>query len=202
MPLLRRSSESIAEERQSGSVDSELSSGSPDKRWSAARAISARADGTQALAKALANENDARVREAIFTGLARIATPESALAALPYLRSDDATLRTAALDCLRAMPRAVKPHLEALLGDHESDVRLLACEIVRSLNEIETTRLLCALLEVENSSNVCAAAIDVLSEVGNAEALPYLKRCAARFTEVPFISFAIDVASDRLRAQV
>ena len=58
------------------------------------------------LAAALSRESDPRVREAIFTGLARIATAESAAAVLPYLRSDDAGLRTAALDALRAMPQA------------------------------------------------------------------------------------------------
>ena len=46
------------------------------------------------------------MREAIFTGLARIATAESAAAVVPYLRSDDASLRTGAIDALRAMPKA------------------------------------------------------------------------------------------------
>ena len=68
-------------------------------------------DGVALLAAALARESDPRVREAIFTGLARIATPESAAAVVPYLRSDDASLRTGALDALRAMPAGEPPHI-------------------------------------------------------------------------------------------
>ena len=78
-------------------------------------------------------ESDPRVREAIFTGLARLATPESAAVVVPYLRSDDARLRTGALDALRAMPEACRPHLPALLADRDPDVRLLACELAREL---------------------------------------------------------------------
>jgi HEAT repeat protein len=202
MPLVRSpSAANGAQSGEPGDLGAALSSGSIGERWAAARAISASAVGIPALAKALRVETDPRVREALFTGLARIATPESALVALPYLRSDDAALRTAALDALRAMPRAAAPHLKGLLSDPEADIRLLSCEIVRSLNDGETTRLLYALLETENNINVCASAADVLSEIGSVEALPYLQRCGSRFKDVPFLGFAIEVASDRLRSQ-
>ena len=74
------------------------------------------------LASALSRESDPRVREAIFTGLARIATAESAAAVVPYLRSDDASLRTGAIDALRAMPRLRAAHLPLLLADPDADV--------------------------------------------------------------------------------
>ena len=45
----------------------------------------------------------------------------------------------------------------------------------------EATRLLCGLIEREQHPNVCAAAIDVLTEVGTPEAIPALEKCAARF---------------------
>ena len=58
----------------------------------------------------------------------------------------------------------------------------------------EATRLLCDLIEREQHPNVCAAAIDVLTEVGTPEALPTLEKCAVRFAATPFLPFAISVA--------
>lgn len=194
MPLICRPTDTQS------AAPASLTSGSPDARWTAARALAATPDSVPALAQALTAESDARVREAIFTGLARIATPDSAAAVLPYLRSDDATFRTGALDALRAMPEAAKPHLETLLGDPDADVRLLACEIVRNLDGAEATRLLCKLLDTERETNVCASAVDVLAEIGNADALPHLTRCADRFKDDPFLGFSIKVAADRLRS--
>ena len=73
---------------------------------------------------------------------------------------------------LRAMPEACRPHLPALLADTDADVRLLSCELVRGLPDEEANRLLCDLLERETEKNVCAAAIEVLAEIGRPEALP------------------------------
>jgi len=151
------------------------------------------------LAEALLLEKDSRVREAIFTGLARIATPQSALAILPHLRSDDAEMRTGALDALRMMPEATRPHLKALLGDPDADVRLLACDLVRAQPPAEAAEMLTALLETEPEPNVCAAAVEVLAEVGEPAALPSLSRCVERFRSDPFLSFAIKHVIDRLR---
>jgi HEAT repeat protein len=150
------------------------------------------------LVAALPGETDARVREAILTGLARIATPESAAAVVPYLGSDDAGLRTGAIDALRAMPAACRPHLPRLLADPDADVRLLSCELTRDLPEGDANRLLCDLLESETEKNVCAAAVEVLAEIGRPEALPVLKTCAERFAGDPFLVFSIKVATDRI----
>ena len=55
--------------------------------------------------------------------------------------------------------------------------------------------LLGALLERESDVNVCAAAVDVLAEIGDATILPALARCAERFSGEPFLVFAVKVAS-------
>ena len=70
-----------------------LGEGTSEQRWSAVRAAADRPDGLALLADALSRESHPRVREAIFTGLARLASPESAAVAVAYLRSDDANLR-------------------------------------------------------------------------------------------------------------
>jgi hypothetical protein len=178
-----------------------LASVDAEERWAAARAAPDVPGGTEALITALGSESDARVREAMFTSLARINSSKSIEAILALLRSDDASLRTGALDTLRAMGGAVRVHLTRLLADADSDVRVLSCEIARTLPGPEATRILCDLLASENNVNVCGAAIDVLAEVGEAEALPVLAQCATRFRDTPFLSFAIEIATDRILAQ-
>jgi len=195
MPLVRKPS-TPTPPTSSGS----LTDGTSDERWAAARLAAEKPDGVTVLSSALARENDPRVREAIFTGLARIATAESALAVVPYLRSDDASLRTGAIDALRAMPGAAGPHLPHLLADPDADVRLLSCELARGLPDEEANRLLCELLEGESEKNVCAAAVEVLAEIGRPEALPSLTRCATRFDGDPFIAFSVKVAIERIVA--
>lgn len=177
-----------------------LRDGTTDERWMAARSLTTPAD-IQALEGALANEAEARVREAILTSLGRIATEESAAVVIPYIRSDDASLRTAALDVLLTMPGAVAASLPGLLGDPDPDVRLLACELARVMPGAEPSRLLGALIDREPEANVCAAAIEVLAEVGGPEAVPALQRCAARFPHEPFLVFSIKVAVQRIGAQ-
>jgi hypothetical protein len=98
------------------------------------------------------------------------------------------------------MPQACRPHLPALLADADADVRLLSCELARGLPDEEANRLLCDLLERETEKNVCAAAIEVLAEIGRPEALPSLARCGTRFSGDPFIAFSLKVATERIIA--
>ena len=199
MPLIRRTPEPPAG-GPAAPVDpfEGLKSPSPEARWAAARAMVGDSGGPAALVDALADEADPRVREAIFTGLARAGTSAAIEALLTHLRSDEASLRTGALDALRAAPAVARPHLPALLRDPDPDVRLLACEIVRELSSEDATALLCELLERESQVNVCAAAVEVIAEIGSLEALEVLSRCAGRFTDEPFLVFSIKVARERI----
>lgn len=197
MPLIRKS-DGGPTPPPIGPAD--LAAGSAEERWSAARAASTSPEGVAALARALRVETDDRVREAIFTTLARAATPQSVEAVLPHLRSDDSRLRIGALDALRAMSAAVAPKLAELLRDTDPDVRLLSCEIARGLPEDQATRLLCDLLDREDEPNVCGAAVEVLTEIAGPAAAPALERCAGRFQTDPFLTFAIRVVLDRIRS--
>lgn len=177
-----------------------LASSAEERRWAAARAASGDATLARPLADALQVESAPRVREALLTSLVRIGNAESMAAVLPLLRCDDATLRAAALDALRIMIRSTVDLLPTLLHDADVDVRVLSCELARGLPDEEATALLCGLLRSEEDPNVCAAAVEVLSEVGRHEALSALEACAGRFSSTPFLAFAIQVASDRIRA--
>jgi HEAT repeat protein len=197
MPLIRKEFDKAAASAPRQARPS-FASASADERSAAARAARDPA-AIPSLGEALAHERDARVREAIFTALARIATPESAKVVLPYLRLDDANTRTGAMDALRAMPDACQPFFPGLLEDPDPDVRVLACDLVRDAGGAEGPRWLCALIEAELQANVCAAAVEALGEIGDATAAPSLSRCAERFPDDPFLGFAIKVVADRLR---
>ena len=200
MPLVRNPTPTTAEpstsnERKPAEI---LATGSDEERWIAARSAAETPEGLSLLTHALEVERVPRVREAMFTALARMATPESASVALPYLRSEDAALRTQALDALRAMPEAAAKHLSQLLDDSDPDVRLLACEIARVLPTSDASHVLGELIERETNSNVCSAAIEVLAETGDVASLPILARCAERFPDDPFLTFAVKIASGRI----
>ena len=173
---------------------------SPDieVRWRAARGIAPEPKFVAPLATALERESAPRVREAIITALIRIGDRRSAQVLLPYLRSQDAGVRTAAIDALQAMPDATAPFMTSLLGDMDSDVRILAAELVRNMPAEKATSLLAALLDRESHPNVCGAAIEVLTELGTPAALPSLQACAARFAGTPFLPFAISHAIARI----
>ena len=203
MPLIRKEPAAPAQPNEADlqQATAALRSGTAQERWDAARSLRAQPAAAGVLGEALASEGDWRVREAIFTSLARLATPDSAEAVVPYLRSDDAAMRTAALDALRDMPAAVRPLLPALLADPDPDIRLLCCELVRELPAADATVLLCAVLERDTEANVCAAAIEVLAEIGLPAALPALEKCGARFSDQSFLIFAVKIAADRIASQ-
>ena len=202
MPLVRKPKEPASTSKPEGlSLLAALTSANPDERWAAARAAADVSGGAEVLASGLRTETDPNVREAMFTSLARIGTTASANLLLPLLRCDEAQLRTGALDALRMMPAAVHEILPALLQDRDQDVRILSCELARILPSDEATKLLCAVLADEQQVNVCAAAVEVLTEVGSPAALPFLAECGRRFRGAPFLGFAIGIATQRINAQ-
>lgn len=199
MPLIRKTPDNAAAPA-GNNLESRLTSPSADIRWGAARDAADRPENVHLLSQALAREADIRVREAIFTSLAKIGSPESIAGLLLALHSDEANLRTGAMDALRLVPAQIEEHLPQLLTDADSDVRLLACDLAREVSAATAQNLLCALVDKEPHANVCAAAVEVLAEVGDMQALPSLARCAARFRGDRFLSFAIEAASQRLNA--
>jgi HEAT repeat protein len=215
MPLIRKDLTVLSPSVPRSAAET-LRTGTTDERWHAARLLGLEADtatgeaaasgeyrdGTKILAEALKTEADLRVREAIFTSLVRIGSRDAVNAVIPCLRGDDAALRTGALDALRAMIVAVRPVLPALLADPDADIRVLVCDLARELPSADATQMLCDVLAHEIEANVCAAAVDVLADVGGAEALPVLQATAARFGDVTFLSFAVKIAMERILAEL
>lgn len=206
MPFTKRggSSPKINEETDNktnvGSASHIAALNSPDAevRWTAARALGGVAAAVPALAGVLGREQSPRVREAIMTALMRVGDEASVRALLPCLRSEDAAQRSAATEALQSLPGAVAPFMATLLGDADADVRLLATELARKMPPKDATRVLCGLLDKETHPNVCAAAVEVLAEVGTRDAVPALEACAGRFASVPFLPFAISTTIARI----
>lgn len=202
MPLVRKPSEQPRPDDPSVvDLAAALADPDPTKRWAAVRAAGGRAESVPILANALSHETEAQVREAIFTALTRIGSSDSVFVILPHLRSDDASLRTGAMDALGAAPDVIRKHLPHLLRDPDPDVRILACDLARIANDRDALALLCELLENDPEANVCGAAVDVLAEIGNANVVDALNACAARFPADPFLSFAVRTTLVRLSEQ-
>jgi HEAT repeat protein len=130
-----------------------------------------------------------------------IGTPAGVEATFPFLRSDDALVRSQSLDALAAMGSVVWDYLPGLLRDERPDVRVLVCDLVRGMPSHDAGQLLSNLLDGEESPNVCAAAVDALAELAAPAALPALERCAARFHATPYLTFAIAIAIRRIHEQ-
>ena len=205
MPLIRKppseASATPPSDPDTAAVLAALVRGTDDERWSAARAAADLPDSVPALEDALRRERSPVVREALFSALAHIATTQSVEAVLRFLRSDDAAVRTEASDSLLAMKDVVWPYVAPLLRDANADVRILACGLIRDMPSQVAVSLCCGVLDSEAEPNVCAAAVEVLAEVGESSALPVLERCAKRFSDTPFLTFSIQMAIDRVRSQ-
>jgi hypothetical protein len=204
MPLVRKPTGSPSSPEPAAdlpTIEAALARGDDDERWAAARSAARLPGVERILGAALAREANPRVREALFTSLARLATTASVEAALPFLRADRAQIRTEAAGALMSMKEAAAPYFAVLLNDVDADVRILACDLVRGLPSETASRLFCSLLETEREPNVCAAAVDALAEVGDASALPVLARCAERFRDTAFLVFSIRIVTDRIGQQ-
>lgn len=201
MPFVKPNPTTPTADTMSGGLTSSvaaLNSPDDDARWVAARALGGQADAVPALDAALSREQVPRVREAIMTALMRVGDEASVLSLLPYLRSQDAGQRGMAIEALQALPEAISPFMPKLLADNDADVRILATELARNMPAEDATRVLCGLLANEQHPNVCAAAIDVLAEVGTRDAVPALQACAERFSNTPFVPFAVSATIARI----
>jgi HEAT repeat protein len=198
MPLIKaRSDHYDADPAYSDSV-ALLDAPTAGERRAAVRLLESEAEGQAALCRRLAIETAPSVREAILAALIRHRSPAIASALLPLLRAEDAALRNAAIEALAEMPDEVAPHVEALLADPDSDVRIFAGNMLGVLPHPHAARWLLTAL-ADDHVNVCAAAIDGLAEIGDPATVAALEAVPARFPGNRFIAFATGVALRRIR---
>lgn len=167
------------------------------RRRQAARELSGRDDGIPILCEHLQHEPAMSVRSIIVTSLIQSHSPVAVEGLIRFLRSENTAVRNEAIEALQEMPE-VGPYMESLLNDPDSDVRIFAVNILAVLPHPKAPEWLRKVILEEPHVNVCAAAVDCLAEIGDADSIAALKQLRLRFGNHPFMSFAIDATIARI----
>lgn len=170
------------------------------RRW-AVRDLTPMPNASVPLVARIEYEHSSGVRSAILNALAQIGDKEAITGLIRCLSSDDAGLRNEAIEVLKEIPQHVEPIIDALLTDTDSDVRIFAVNILESLRHKNVEKWLIQVIEKDAHVNVCATAVDLLSEVGSEKALPALKNLKNRFADEPYICFSADLAIKRIEEE-
>lgn len=177
--------------------------GAPDSNVAArrqrVRELAASAEGLARLCACLGTEPDASVREVILVELMKHKGRAVVEGLLPYLRSQDAGLRNAAIEALQEMPADLEPFVSTLLADPDSDTRLMAVNILFWLPHPKVPEWLMQVVLHDEHPNVCAAAAEGLAEVGDETSITALEALPARFPDVAFMTFAVGLAIKHIR---
>ncbi|TDP81273.1 HEAT repeat protein [Aquabacterium commune] len=169
------------------------------RRW-AARDLAIHPQAVSALCAHLAHEPDHSVRQVIFTTLGCLGGGDVAAGLIPLLRSEDPGLRNGAIEALSELPEDVAPHIESLLRDANTDVRIFTLNLMTDLKHPDVNAWLARVLMEDHHVNVVAAALELLAEIGTHAALPALNVARQRFADDAFIGFAADLAQQRIEA--
>jgi HEAT repeat protein len=168
------------------------------QRRQAARELARFPEGAPILCDHLEREPAVSVRSVIMTALIQSRARAAAEGLIRYLRSENTALRNEAIEALQEMPDEIAPHMEALLSDPDSDVRIFAVNILSVLRNARAPEWLHKVILDDGHVNVCAAAVDCLAEVGTPASIQALKKLRLRFGDQPFMTFAIDAALKRI----
>lgn len=170
---------------------------SDTRRW-AARDLVEFPKACPELVTRLHVELDPSVRGVLFTTLIYLGSPDAVLGMITCLRSEDASVRNEAIEAMKQLPDVVAPLMNDLLSDSDFTVRLFAVNILVSLAHSDVEQWLITLLDHEMNVNVCAAALDVLVEIGGKNAEASVIAVQSRFPGEAYIQFATELALKRI----
>jgi HEAT repeat protein len=176
----------------------QLNAADPQVRRWAARDLLSHPEASAVLLARLQCETEISVREVILTSLTRIGGPVAVAGLVDWLRSEDVQMRNEAIEAMKALPVEVAPIMGALLVDEDSDVRIMAVNILESLQHPKVEEWLIDVIDRDPVVNVCGTAVDLLGEVGSSAAFDALQRLKQRFASEPYIQFAADLALKRI----
>lgn len=206
MPLIRHDTAILADPPRASDDPAALTArlGAPEaaERRAAAHALGAWAQAAPALLDALGDETEQSVRSALLGALARVGSEEAVAGLADCLRSEDAWLRNAAIEELRAMPEQVAGVIAHLLADWDRDVRILAVGILDTLRHERVEEWLLQLIDADADVNVCGAALDVLAEIATERAEAPVAALLVRFADEPYIAFAGKLVLGRLAREL
>jgi HEAT repeat protein len=201
MPLIRSSAAvedpAAAVTSDTTKLRADLQSSDDDVRRAAVR-LATRQGEAELLAHRLEDESDTGLREAILTSLVRIGGVKAARPLIQMLSTEDALLRNAVIETLQSMGEAVVPEIELLLDDENPDLRIYAVNIIHSMCSTRAPDIALGVIATDPHVNVCAAAVDILAEVGRPEMADELRAVANRFPDQPFLAFAVRAAIKRI----
>jgi HEAT repeat protein len=180
------------------SLQQQLQDAVPFKRRQAARELADCPDAAANLVAQLLCEADHAVREMIFSSLTTLGDAVAVAGMVRCLRSEHAALRNEAIESMKTMPVQVAPIMVGLLNDADPDVRIFAVNILESLCHPNVEPWLIGVIEHDPEVNVCGTAVDLLCELGSEASRTALIQLKARFTDEPYIQFAVDLALKRL----
>ncbi|MCW6512879.1 HEAT repeat domain-containing protein [Lichenifustis flavocetrariae] len=203
MPLIKASNASARKKSQSlATIDRtalgrDLKSADIETRIAAVR-LAARFGEAELLTRQLEAETDPALRETLLTCLVRIGGVKAARPLIALLGTDDTPLRNAVMETLQSMGEDVLSEITALLENESADLRIYAVNILLSLRSPRVPDLALKVIARDPHVNVCAAAVDVLAEVGRPDMVEALRAVAARFPDQPFLAFAVRAAIKRI----
>ena len=189
------SSETPAPDAAAGGADLDtlvagLGSTDPSERRASAKQLGAHPGALPSLARALGDETDRAVQQALIGALATIGGIQAVTALVAQLRSPSAAARSLVLDALTGLGAVGVAALHVQLHDQDPHVRISAIVTLAGLPDVATESLLLHLLVEEAEPNVLAAAVETLAQVGTAASIPALEALALRFPDNPFLVFA------------
>jgi HEAT repeat protein len=190
------------DERQSprdfAGLIAELENTNPTARRWAARDLAEFPEAAEALVEHFKREDDPSVRDAILATLARLGDSAAVAGLVECLRSEDAAVRNEVIDAMKQLPEEVAPIMGNLLADQDPDVRIFAVNILESLCHPQVEAWLISIIEKDPHVNVCAAALDLLGEVGTSASRSAVEQLKLRFSDEPYICFAANLALKRI----
>lgn len=176
----------------------QLTAESASQRRIAATELAKFSNVSAALIQQLWRESEREVREAIFVTLTEIADEAALEGLICCLRSEDVQLRNDAIEAMQSMPTSVGPVMHKLLHDENPDIRIFAVNILESLKHPDVEAWLIEVITADTHINVCATAVDLLTEVGTQKAAAPLKQLLNKFPDEPFFHFAVELALKRI----
>lgn len=169
------------------------------RRW-AARDLMQHPNAAAAVCARLSVEPDASVRAVLFSTASKLGGSAVVQAMVQLLRSEEPALRNGAIEVLASLPDVVAPHIDRLLHDADSDVRIFTVNLLGELRHPQVPRWLAQVLHTDAEVNVVGAALEVMAEVGGPEALAALREAKRRFADDAYIGFSADLAIERIEA--
>lgn len=172
------------------------------KRRDAARALLTTGCPASALVERLWVEPQLSVREALFTTLAHMADETALKGLVGCLTSEDTCLRNEAIAALKQVTPLLEPYLRPVLESPDADLRIFAFNVLSTPKNADHLAWVEPFIRAEENVNVCAAALEMLVEVGDCTLTSLIGELKTRFFDEDYIQFLTGIVLRRCEGAV